>query len=113
MMTRSAIGTTNRSKAGATSFRPSTAESTEMAGVITASPKKNAAPAMPSPSSRDALPRATRWPSAIRAKVPPSPSLSARSSTNHVLQRHDERQRPEDEREHPDHRLARDGAPLP
>jgi hypothetical protein len=62
-------------------LRPSTADSTEIAGVITASPKKNAAPAMPSPSSRDTLPWATRWPSAIRAKMPPSPSLSARSST--------------------------------
>ena len=34
----SAIGRTYCSKAGVTSFRPSTAESTEMAGVIAASP---------------------------------------------------------------------------
>ena len=33
-----AIGTTNFSKPGATSFNPSTAESTEMAGVMMASP---------------------------------------------------------------------------
>ena len=32
------IGSTASLSAGATSFRPSTAESTEMAGVITASP---------------------------------------------------------------------------
>ncbi len=33
-----AIGTTAFSSAGATSFKPSTADSTEIAGVITASP---------------------------------------------------------------------------
>ena len=43
----SVIGTTYRSKVGVTTVRPSTAESTEIAGVMIASPKNSAAPHTP------------------------------------------------------------------
>ena len=60
---------------------PSTADSTEMAGVITLSPKNRAAPNMPSrtaaATTRRALTRCRIR--AARAMMPPSPSLSARS----------------------------------
>jgi len=79
------MGTTTFSIWGAMSFSPSTADSTEMAGVITASPYKKAAPAIPRTRSTRALRLATDWPSAIRAKVPPSPLLSALSSTRTYL----------------------------
>jgi hypothetical protein len=65
-------------------FKPSTAESTEMAGVMQPSPKNSAAPAMPSrdTSQRPRGVRATRCASAISASTPPSPRLSARSTMN-------------------------------
>ncbi len=45
--TTRAIGTTNRPSPGAATSRPSTAPSTEIAGVITPSPKNSEAPKMP------------------------------------------------------------------
>jgi hypothetical protein len=59
---------------------PSTAESTEIAGVITPSPKNRQAPTMPVRvrTLRVKLPTDTRCPSAISARMPPSPRLSAR-----------------------------------
>ena len=50
-MITAVIGTTSSSSAGSTTFRPSTAESTEIAGVIMLSPKNSAAPKMPSAAS--------------------------------------------------------------
>lgn len=68
-------------QAGRGDFRPSTAPITEMAGVITPSPKNSEAPKMPrmptTYAERDPL-RMVRWVSAISAMMPPSPSLSAR-----------------------------------
>ncbi len=62
-------------------FVPSTAESTEIAGVIMLSPKKSAAPKTPSPASRNFVRPRSPSPSwricEIRAMMPPSPSLSA------------------------------------
>ena len=65
-----------------TRSRPSTAESTEIAGVMMASPENNAAPATPSRNTIFAR-RPTRRPSAdcasaISDRMPPSPRLSAR-----------------------------------
>ena len=52
----SEIGSTYASSSGAATSRPSTAESTEIAGVITPSPKNRQAPAMPTrPSTARAL----------------------------------------------------------
>ena len=57
------IGTTNESIDDAIVFVPSTAESTEIAGVIMLSPKKRAAPNTPSPPSRNFVLPVTRSPS--------------------------------------------------
>ncbi len=46
-MTTTQIGRTNRCSSGDVTSRPSTADSTEMAGVIMPSPKNRQAPLMP------------------------------------------------------------------
>lgn len=84
------IGSTNSSSAGVTSLMPSTAESTEMAGVIMASPKNSEAAAMPMTKTTAASLVSVLWPStlwarAISESVPPSPRLSARSSSSTYL----------------------------
>ena len=50
-MITAVIGTTRWPSDGATTFRPSTADSTEIAGVIMLSPKNSEAPKMPSAAS--------------------------------------------------------------
>ena len=75
------IGTTACLKSGLRSSSPSTALNTEMAGVISASQKKNAVPASASPMHTlpQVLPGISRrCASANSARIPPSPSLSAR-----------------------------------
>jgi hypothetical protein len=60
---------------------PSTAASTEMAGVITPSPYKRAAPNRPTRTNSHLRPLTSRSlpvARADRARMPPSPSLSAR-----------------------------------
>ena len=52
------IGTTRLSSDGSITFIPSTAESTEIAGVIMLSPKKSAAPKTPRPANRNLVRRA-------------------------------------------------------
>jgi hypothetical protein len=74
-------GTTSWSNAGVTIFNPSIADNTEIAGVISASPKNSDAPIIPRAATISAQRPPTRVASAIKAKVPPSPLLSARSST--------------------------------
>ncbi len=82
MMITAVIGTTSSASLGSTTFRPSTADSTEIAGVIMLSPKNSAAPRIPSADSTlmtrglDLLP--SRRTSVMSAMTPPSPSLSAR-----------------------------------
>ena len=76
-------GTTTCASAGVLTSRPSTAPSTEMAGVITPSPYRRAAPKSPSATSSNrrflSSPRRFCWRSrASRARIPPSPRLSAR-----------------------------------
>ena len=76
-----AMGITQELNAGETSSSPSTALNTEMAGVMIPSPYKSAVPKMPSATRRPALaaigPRRGMT-SAVRARMPPSPLLSAR-----------------------------------
>ncbi len=75
------IGTMKRCRPGAITSRPSTAPSTEIAGVITPSPKNSAAPNRPSMTIHQRprwLERTLRWASAVSAMMPPSPLLSAR-----------------------------------
>ena len=80
MMTTAEIGRTYGAAFGVAISRPSIADSTEMAGVMMPSPKNRQAPAMP---IRDRMrrrlePADTRWASAMSARMPPSPRLSAR-----------------------------------
>jgi hypothetical protein len=79
--TSNVMGTTQRCSPGAATSRPSTAESTEMAGVMTPSPKKMAVPN--TPTNRSRLRSAGRSATAVEASAsiamrPPSPLLSAR-----------------------------------
>ncbi len=102
-----AIGMIQASSAGAATFRPSTALSTEMAGVMVPSPYSSAAPKRPSTTSsrRGRPPSSSRagWIRAINARMPPSPLLSARMTYDQVLHRDHQHQRPEDQRQHPQH----------
>ena len=79
---------------------PSTAESTEIAGVIMLSPKNSAAPNNPSPASTNwRAPAPPRRSSSheIGAMIPPSPSLSAPITQADVLDGDDQQDRPEDQ----------------
>src|SRR5690242_11765 len=79
--TATVSGTTQCDSAGAATSRPSTADSTEIDGVITPSPKNSAAPskAISTTSLRMRVDWPTaRWASVISAMMPPSPLLSAR-----------------------------------
>jgi hypothetical protein len=102
----SVIGITNGSKEGATSFRPSTAESTELAGDHGVSvEKRRAGDAEPEQERRAAscpvlAERHQREGAALAVVV-------GAQQHEDVFQRHDERQRPQDEREHADHRFSR------
>ena len=82
VMMTAVSGTTSSARPGSTTLSPSTAESTEMAGVIMLSPKNNAAPRIPS-VDRAAMTFGWDFPPIRRTRVinaitPPSPSLSAR-----------------------------------
>src|ERR1700736_1820306 len=81
-MITAVIGTMKSSKWGAMALRPSTADSTEIAGVIMLSPKNSEAPNSPSAASIIAV-RRPGWPvprrsSVISAMIPASPLLAAR-----------------------------------
>ena len=76
-------GNMNGASSASTCLRPSSAESTEMAGVMIASPENKAAPATPIRNATIVrLPNAI-WASALSESMPPSPLLSAciRNST--------------------------------
>jgi hypothetical protein len=76
-----AAGLTKASSPGAITFMPSTADSTVIAGVITASPKKNAVPMMPRmpiPYVNGEAMGSARVTTVISDRIPPSPRLSAR-----------------------------------
>jgi hypothetical protein len=81
-MITAVMGTIRLSRPGWTTFRPSTADSTEIAGVIMLSPKNSAAPKIPTVAStattrrREAPPQ--RRNNVISAMMPPSPSLLSR-----------------------------------
>ncbi len=100
MMT-TAIGTTRCWSAGVAMLRPSTALSTEIAGVMIAVPveqrRAEQARGHQQPSERRGVPRGRT--SASSARMPPSPRLSARMTIDEVLERDDEVERPEDQRQ--------------
>ena len=82
-MTTAASGRTNSCKCGETISSPSSAESTETAGVMMPSPKNRQAPEMPTKArmTRSRSLATPRWARAIRARMPPSPRLSARMTS--------------------------------
>ncbi len=67
------------------SLRPSTADNTEIAGVITASPRNMEAPTTPSRNTSVVRRPSARVANAVKESVPPSPLLSARSSNSTYL----------------------------
>ncbi len=82
-MITAVIGTTQSASSGSTILSPSTADSTEIAGVIMLSPKNSAAPKSPRQPSTIGRAVARGWPASRRSRVisammPPSPWLSAR-----------------------------------
>jgi hypothetical protein len=81
-MIAAVMGTTRPATDGAATLTPSTAERTDIAGVITLSPKNREAPKTPSAASTTAVRRLPGAPprriKVISAMIPPSPSLSAR-----------------------------------
>jgi hypothetical protein len=84
------IGRTNSPSAGVTTFRPSTADRTEIAGVIIASPKNSDAARIPirktTPPSLEPFCRPSAWwARAMSESVPPSPRLSARRRSSTYL----------------------------
>ena len=79
------IGTTQGVRRGSTTSRPSTAESTEMAGVMIASPRNSAPPTMPRPRIQAGRLAKALLASVISDSVPPSPLLSARSTKTTYL----------------------------
>src|SRR5437764_15043242 len=102
----SVTGITHEARVGAAISSPSTAESTEIAGVRPPSAYSSADPKMPSTimRRRGARPRATRLPftSAIKASTPPSPVVRP-DDDDVVLDRDDDQQGPEHEREYAEH----------
>ena len=78
-------GTTECSNAGVTSVSPSTADNTEIAGVIMESPMNMEAPTTPSRNTSAVRRPNARVASAVNDRVPPSPLLSARSSRSTYL----------------------------
>ena len=74
-------GTMKCSNPGAASLSPSMADSTEIAGVMKPSPYSNEAPTTPSRTSAGSFAPLATWSAATsesNARMPPSPSLSAR-----------------------------------
>ena len=76
-------GSTKGARFGDICLRPSSAESTEIAGVMIASPENSADPATPMKKMSSVRLPSARWASAISDRMPPSPLLSAciRNST--------------------------------
>lgn len=85
-MITAVMGTTASPRDGSTTLSPSTADSTEIAGVIMLSPKKSDAPKMPSAARTTAARRPRcelhRLSRVMSAMMPPSPSLSARIASS-------------------------------
>ena len=86
-MIAAVIGTIRCSSDGAATLSPSTADSTEIAGVIMLSPRNSEAPKIPSAGQQrawsGALPATcSRRIRVISAMMPPSPSLSARITSS-------------------------------
>ena len=103
-MITAVIGTTRCASDGCTTLSPSTADSTEIAGVIMLSPKNSEAPKMPSAGQHE--PSSAGRPCVRR---PPDQGDQRHDAAlavvvgahhqQHVAERHDDRHRPEDQRD--------------
>ena len=99
-------------RSASTCFRPSSAERTEIAGVMMASPENRAAPATPSRKAIALRWPSARWASAFSDRMPPSPLLSACMRNRTYLAVTTISKRPDDERDDADHvRSARGPSP--
>ena len=100
-MTTTLIGSTYCCSSGVETSRPSTADSTEIAGVITPSPKNRQAPAMPTNGQRAAHAGADR--DALRQRHQRQDAALAAvvgaHDQHHVFHRDDQHERPEDQRQ--------------
>ena len=101
-MITAVIGTMKSSKSGSMTLRPSTADSTEIAGVIMLSPKNSAAPNRPERGQQHRGAAATRaGPSPQQRDQCHDPALAVVVGAHHqrdVGQRDDDHHRPEDRR---------------
>ena len=96
-----------------TSFRPSTADSTEIAGVMTASPRNMAAPMTPSRNtSAVRRPERARGERGQRQRSALAVVVGAQQQ-QHVFDRDHDDQRPQDQRQHAEHDVAGDRAGSP
>ena len=107
-MIAAVIGTTRSLTDGAATFTPSTAESTEIAGVIMLSPKKSEAPKTPSAGERQLRPPPAAHPAtADQRDQRQDPALAVVVGAHHeqdVGDGDDDRHRPEDQRDDPEDR---------
>src|SRR5947208_2294643 len=85
MMTRIVTGTTPLFKPGFSTSRPSTAPSTEIAGVMSASQKKNAVPASAAPTAPGAPLPAARRQRARRPQHGAAAALTAAAAREHLV----------------------------
>ena len=84
-------------------LRPSTAESTDMAGVIMASPKKKAAPIMPSASTKPPFVLQQRFDQHDEREDSAFAAVVGPHQEDDVFQRDDEDQRPDQQRGNAQH----------
>ena len=111
MMIAAVIGTIRCSSDGAATFSPSTAESTEIAGVIMLSPKNSEAPKTPERGEHDLGPAPAGHPAAPDQRDQRHDAALAvvvgAHHEQHVGDRDDDRHRPEDQRDDPEDALGR------
>ena len=109
-MIAAVIGTIRLATEGAATFTPSTAESTEIAGVIMLSPKNSEAPKTPSAASATSCGAGRGRRAADQGDQRHDPALAVVVGAHHeqdVGDRHDDRHRPEDQRDDPEDGLRR------
>ena len=100
-MITAVIGTIHSSRSGSTTLRPSTADSTEIAGVIMLSPKNSDAPKMPSAASTTRCAAPAPTPPPQQGDERHDAALAVVVGAHHerdVGERDDDHDRPEDQR---------------
>ena len=95
-----------------TSLRPSTADNTEIAGVIMESPMNIEAPTTPSASNGQAPPAQRPLPQRHQGQRTSLAVVVGAQQQQHIFGGHDDEQRPQDQREHAEHDGARHRRPI-